>query len=596
MKIGRTTLLGACGRFRFNAGNKMLATGRSMTALLPCLAAALAMGAAEPAWAQLRIVSYNTATGQNPGTQTARPETATVLEAIGAELVAGIAKPIDVLLLQEQFSMQLTAQSFVDMLNSIYGEGVYARSSINGATSDSLQRAGRPGLVYNTQTVQLIGEMAFGNVGTNNGIDGNPAQQPRSTLRYQLRPVGYDSSADFYAYNSHYKSDTGTGNNNRRLVEAQAIRDNADALGEGVHAIYAGDYNIQSSNQAMYQHLLSAGPGQAFDPINTPGSWSSNTNFTSVHTQSPATSSQFSGQTLGGVDDRFDFQLVTSAMLDNEGLSYIPGTYRAFGNNGTHACCNSPITDGTGASPAVLDALMKASDHLPVVADYQVPAMMGVEFAAAPPIVTLGATISLGVTISNIANVVAVNGADKLDYTLSVAGDLFGGATGIDFALGGGNIHQVTLDTTSLGMKSGVITVSSSSQGAANSLVTIPVSYQVIAEFLAADFDENGFVDGDDLTTWKSNFGLASGATKHLGDANLDGVIDGADFLLWQRQFTAAGASPATVGVPEPAGAPLLCCGALGVALRRRRQVRSRRPKIGNRFLPSDPLKSMLAP
>jgi hypothetical protein len=552
----------------------MLVSGRSwwsrcggaVAALTVCLAAL-------PATAQLRIVTYNTATGQNPGTQTARPETATVLQAIGVELVGGIAKPIDVLILQEQFTMQLTTQSFVDMLNSIYGEGVYARSSLNGQTSDSLARAGRPGLVYNTQTVQLIGELAFGNVGTNDGTDGNPAQQPRSTLRYQLRPVGYDASADFYVYNSHYKSDTGIGNNNRRLVEAQGIRADSDALGEGTHAIYAGDFNIQSSSQAMYQHLLSAGPGQAFDPVNSPGSWNNNANFASLHTQSPAVTSQFSGQTTGGVDDRFDFQLVTGELLDSEGMSYIPGSYRAFGNNGTHGCCNNSIADGTGASPAVLDALQKASDHLPVVADYQLPAAMGVDFAPVPSIVTLGASISFGVTISNIADVVAIHGADELDYTLSVSGDLFGGATGMDLPLGGGNTHQVALDTSTVGMKTGVITVSSSSQGAANALQTFPISFDVVAGFLAADFDENGFVDAADLATWRMNFSAADGVTKSMGDANLDGVVDGADFLAWQRQFDTAGASLASGSVPEPGAAALLLLG-MATVIRRSRKRR----------------------
>ncbi|BBO30989.1 dockerin type I domain-containing protein [Lacipirellula parvula] len=551
----------------------MRRAGRLAKCVAALGAAMIYLCVASPATAQLRIVTYNTATGQNPGTQTARPETSIILQAIGAELKAGISKPIDVLLLQEQFSMQVTTQSFVDMLNGIYGAGVYARSTINGSTSDPQARAGRPGLVYNTQTVQLVSEIAFGNVGTNDGLDGNPAQQPRSTMRYQLRPIGYDSSADFYAYDSHYKSDTGTDNNNRRLVEAQAIRTNSDALGEGTHAIYVGDYNIQSSSQAMYQHLLSAGPGQAFDPINSPGSWTSNSNFTSIHTQSPSNSTQFSGQTIGGVDDRFDFQLMTGEMLDNEGLSYIPGTYRAFGNNGTHGCCNNSIADGTGAAPAVLDALTKASDHLPVVADYQLPAIMGVQVAAMPTTVTLGASISVGITISNIANVVAVNGADELDYTLSVSGDLFGGATGIDFAIGGGNVHQVGLNTATPGMKSGVITVSSSSQGAAHALQTFPVSFEVLAPFLAADFNEDGFVDGADLTTWKTSFGLASGATKATGDANLDGAVDGADYLTWQRQFNAAGSAAVSSTVPEPAAGVMLVAG-FALLFQRRRSHR----------------------
>ena len=507
-----------------------------------------------PLHAQLRVVTYNTATGQNPGTQTARPITATVLEAIADEIVGGISKPIDVLLLQEQFSMQVTAQSFVDMLNGIYGAGTYARSTLNGLTSDPQARAGRPGLVYNTQTVQLIGETMFGNVGTGS------TQQPRSTLRYQLRPVGYDDSADFYAYSSHWVSDTGSIPNSRRLAQAQSTRADADALGDGAHLIYVGDFNIQTSSGTAYQHMLSAGNGQAFDPINTPGSWHDNSSFKAIHTQSPASVSQFDGQTLGGMDDRLDFQLVSGELLDDEGMGYITGSYRAFGNNGTHDCCNGAITSGTGAAPAVLTALMQASDHLPVVADYHIPAKMGVEIAAIPLTVTLGATVSLGVTVSNVAPVVAVNGADELDYTLSVMGNLSGGASGIDAALGFGNTHQVTLDTSTLGLKSGVITVSSSSQAAANALVNIPVNFEVIAEFAAADFNEDGVVDGDDLAAWETGYG--NGIDKENGDADLDGDVDGADFLVWQRQVTAGGAVAATGSVPEPAALWLAMCGA----------------------------------
>src|SRR5690606_7307708 len=131
-------------------------------------------------------------------------------------------------------------------------------------------------------------------------VGGAENQQPRSTMRYQLRPVGYDASADFYVYNSHYKADTGTVNNNRRLAEAEAIRNDSDALGEGTHAIYAGDYNITSSNATMYQHLLSSGNGQAVDPIDTPGTWRNNASVRHVHTQSPASTDDAIGGLAGG--------------------------------------------------------------------------------------------------------------------------------------------------------------------------------------------------------------------------------------------------------------------------------------------------------
>jgi hypothetical protein len=395
----------------------------------------------------------------------------TILEAIGDELVGGVARPIDVLLLQEQFSMQVSAQSIVDVLNGIYGDGVYARSTLNAITSHPEGEAGGPGLVYNTQTVQLINEIRFGVV--------SGSAQPRSTLRYQLRPVGYDSSADFYAYNDHYKSDTGLENEARRLLEAQSVRDNADALGEGTNIVYVGDFNIQSSSDDMYVELLSAGAGQAYDPLNMPGSWHDSQAFKSLHTQSPASTSQYSGQTLGGMDDRFDFQLVSGEMLDGEGLSYIPGTYHAFGNNGTHSCCNGAITTGTGASPTVLNALMTTSDHIPVVADYQLPASMLATLASVPANVTHNATVPIDVFVQNIADVLTASGADELDYSVSVSGSLLGSATGTNFPLSTANTHQIFLDTGTTGFRSGVVTVQATSQGAANSLFQFPVNFTV---------------------------------------------------------------------------------------------------------------------
>ena len=87
--------------------------------------------------AQLRVVTYNTLTGQaTGGTQTARlPYSSTIMEAIGLESNSGIAKPIDVLVLQEQFSMEISTQSFVDVLNDLYdpiNRTMYARSQVNG--------------------------------------------------------------------------------------------------------------------------------------------------------------------------------------------------------------------------------------------------------------------------------------------------------------------------------------------------------------------------------------------------------------------------------------------------------------------------------
>ncbi|MCA9231663.1 MAG: hypothetical protein KDA57_13510, partial [Planctomycetales bacterium] len=74
----------------------------------------------------------------------------------------------------------------------------------------------------------------------------------------------------------------------------------------------------------------------------------------------------------------------------------------------------------------------------------------------------------------------------------------------------------------------------------------------------AADFDEDGDVDDDDLTAWDGGFG--SGAATHMtGDANFSATANGFDFLAWQRQRGYGGSLSGTAAsIPEPSTAILL--------------------------------------
>jgi hypothetical protein len=178
------------------------------------------------------------------------------------------------------------------------------------------------------------------------------------------------------------------------------------------------------------------------------------------------------------MDDRFDFQLVTGEVLDGEGFDYLAGSYHAFGNNGTHNL-NGSITTGTGASAIILNALKANSDHLPVVADYQLPAKMLASLGTVPMNVAQGAVVGIDVLVQNVASVLNSNWADELDYTVSVSGALLGSATGSNPALASANTHQVFLDTGTSGFRNGVVTVQATSQGTANALFRLPVNFTV---------------------------------------------------------------------------------------------------------------------
>jgi T5SS/PEP-CTERM-associated repeat protein len=74
-----------------------------------------------------------------------------------------------------------------------------------------------------------------------------------------------------------------------------------------------------------------------------------------------------------------------------------------------------------------------------------------------------------------------------------------------------------------------------------------------------ADFNDDGRVNGTDLTKWKGDFGPNANS-----DADGDGDSDGNDFLLWQRQLGSGVPATAVVGaVPEPAAAIAMALGAL---------------------------------
>lgn len=96
---------------------------------------------------------------------------------------------------------------------------------------------------------------------------------------------------------------------------------------------------------------------------------------------------------------------------------------------------------------------------------------------------------------------------------------------------------------------------------------------------ITADFDDDGDVDGDDLTIWTGNVGPTAAA-----DANADGVTDGADFLAWQREFGLGVVPPASnvavSAVPEPGSVALATIGVAILSMSRasRRFARQQRP------------------
>jgi endonuclease/exonuclease/phosphatase family metal-dependent hydrolase len=148
--------------------------------------------------------------------------------------------------------------------------------------------------------------------------------------------------------------------------------------------LFMGDLNLKSSSEAAYQKLTNYSNASIrfYDPINKPGNWNNHSSFASIHTQSTHSSSNGCASG-GGLDDRFDFILASSSVINGTShYQYIPGSYTVVGNDGQHF--NKAINSGANnsAPASVINNLYNMSDHLPLMMKLKVD-QQGAGIAAA---------------------------------------------------------------------------------------------------------------------------------------------------------------------------------------------------------------------
>jgi hypothetical protein len=91
----------------------------------------------------------------------------------------------------------------------------------------------------------------------------------RNSDRWLLQLNGYTASnaTRFYLYSSHLKASNTSADAAERNTGATALRNNANALGAGVHTIFLGDYNLYTNAESAYATMTAAGNAQAVDPM-----------------------------------------------------------------------------------------------------------------------------------------------------------------------------------------------------------------------------------------------------------------------------------------------------------------------------------------
>jgi hypothetical protein len=170
----------------------------------------------------------------------------------------------------------------------------------------------------------------------------------------------------------HLKASSGASNEAQRLSEVNSLRAVTNSFPEGTEFLILGDFNIYRSTEACYIRMLeieATNDGNFIDNYNLPGVWNQ-AQYAPYHSQSTRVRS-FGGGATGGMDDRFDFILNSTALTQEGRIKYISNSLKPFGNDGNHYNDSINQRPNTAVPDSIADALEQSSDHLPVYGLYK---------------------------------------------------------------------------------------------------------------------------------------------------------------------------------------------------------------------------------
>ena len=277
----------------------------------------------------------------------------------------------DLMMLQELKSdagLQSLTAALTDVSTVNYVSGTREPQQSNATSTWKLQQ----NIIYNTEVFSLAEERVI----LTNYRDVNYFK-----LYINDMNLATSDTTFLHVYVTHLKSSQGTTNEQIRFEMAEFMRADIESLPANSYVLCGGDFNLYTSTELAYQYLINNTVNNYLvDPINMPGNWhDSGFSNKEILTQSTRLTALSDGAG-GGLDDRFDFVLHSSELgLGNTQLSYVNGTYKALGNNGT--CYNQDLISCTSVNnvpDSIISALYYGSDHLPVVFTLQSNATLAV--------------------------------------------------------------------------------------------------------------------------------------------------------------------------------------------------------------------------
>jgi hypothetical protein len=173
---------------------------------------------------------------------------------------------------------------------------------------------------------------------------------------------------------AHLKAGNTETDRNTRKTQVERLTTKLEQLGIDNY-VFSGDFNLYRASEPAYQHLL-FNNNTAFrfiDPIDEYGDWNRNPQFSKIHTQSTHMVSENGCFATGGMDDRFDFILASPTVFyGTRKVKVLSETYHALGQDGLRYR-QTLLSPANYTLPAeILQAMYDASDHLPVICNFEI--------------------------------------------------------------------------------------------------------------------------------------------------------------------------------------------------------------------------------
>jgi exonuclease III len=173
---------------------------------------------------------------------------------------------------------------------------------------------------------------------------------------------------------AHLKAGNDETNRNARKIQVERLTSKLEKTGIDNY-VFSGDFNLYKASEPAYQHLL-FNNNTAFrflDPIDAYGNWNKNPQFAKIHTQSTHIINENGCYSLGGLDDRFDFILVSPTLFyGTKKVQVMPETYQTLGQDGQRLGKSLLSPTNPSLPIEILTAMYNFSDHLPVICDFNI--------------------------------------------------------------------------------------------------------------------------------------------------------------------------------------------------------------------------------